>query len=379
MNYRTYLTEDILPFWLKYAFDEEEGGIFTSLDEYGNVYDTDKNIWFIGRALWSFSLAYRLVEQKKEYMNACDNLFGFFAKCTLPDGRLPHRAKRNGECIVHRNLYYSEGFAAMGCAQYYRISQNEEAKKRAEEYFDISYNQYKDPVMRIPVANGDAPYVSFGLEMFMLSVAQFVRNAGIRADECDELASSCIHNMQNNGHILEKEKTVREYIPTTDKKLPSPKDMFVCPGHIYEAAWFVMCEGVVKDDDDIKNFGIKLMNYAMPEDFHKYTSLIPTGINDPNQETYIWWPQWEAIIAHRLAYNICGEQKYLDISKQIEEYTFAHFADYKNGEWYTEVDCDGNVVDRNKGTFIKGPFHIPRTLFALVSLEETGDIGKYMS
>ena len=43
MDYRKHLTEDILPFWLDNAIDEELGGIFTRLDEKGNLYGTEKS------------------------------------------------------------------------------------------------------------------------------------------------------------------------------------------------------------------------------------------------------------------------------------------------------------------------------------------------
>ena len=379
MDYGKYLTYDILPFWLKHSLDKKEGGIITILDELGNVKGTEKNVWFVGRSLWAFSVAYRLIEQKGEYLDACKTIFSFLEKCTLLDGRLPFRAKRNGECIQSRGLYYSEGFAAIGCAQYYRICKDENVKKKAEQYFDIAYNQYKNPETKIPVPQGTPAYTSFGIEMFMLNVAQFVRNAGIRVKECNDLAQTAIYNMQNNGHIIDDLKTVREYIPTTEAKLLPPKDLYSCPGHVFEGAWFVMCEGVVKNNEDIKNFGIKLLNYAMPRGFEKYTSLIKTGFNDPEFDNYIWWPQCEAIIAYRLAYNITGKKEYLDISKQIEDFAFNHFADFKNGEWYTEISQNGEVVNRNKGTFIKGPFHLPRMLFALTSLDETNSIEKYMS
>lgn len=58
MDCRQHLAEDVLPFWLKHALDEEYGGIFTQLDRKGNVYGTDKSGWFQGRALYIFSLAY---------------------------------------------------------------------------------------------------------------------------------------------------------------------------------------------------------------------------------------------------------------------------------------------------------------------------------
>lgn len=34
---KEYLLDEILPFWLENAIDEEYGGIFTCLDERGNI------------------------------------------------------------------------------------------------------------------------------------------------------------------------------------------------------------------------------------------------------------------------------------------------------------------------------------------------------
>ena len=44
--------------------------IIGNLDREGNVYGTDKSVWFQGRALWSFSKAYNSVEAKPEYLEA---------------------------------------------------------------------------------------------------------------------------------------------------------------------------------------------------------------------------------------------------------------------------------------------------------------------
>lgn len=37
MNYKKDLIENILPFWLEDAIDKENGGIFTCLDQEGNI------------------------------------------------------------------------------------------------------------------------------------------------------------------------------------------------------------------------------------------------------------------------------------------------------------------------------------------------------
>ena len=63
MNYRKELLKDILPFWLKNAIDYENGGIFTQLDKIGTVFGSEKSVWFQGRALWTFSKAYNIINK----------------------------------------------------------------------------------------------------------------------------------------------------------------------------------------------------------------------------------------------------------------------------------------------------------------------------
>ncbi len=379
MDYRKYLVEDILPFWLRHSIDKEFGGILTHLDREGGIYSTDRNIWFIGRALWAFATAYNTVEKRKEYLDACSEIYKFYEKCTLPGGRLPFRTKRDGEVVEARDYYYSEAFAAIGCAQYYKASGREDVKKSALLYFDTLYELYCDPERKSPELKLPEPHSVFGVEMIMLSTAQFMRNSGIEDERFDALAESALYNMEHGGFIRDDLKTVREYIPNGDFELSEPVRSYVCPGHIYEAAWFVLCEGEVKNDDKIRNFGRKLLDYAIPDSEKPTACVIRTGRCRPEDEDYIWWPQNEAIIAYRLAYNIFGDEQYKDLADRIESFAFEHFADSEYGEWFEETTKEGEVVSTNKGTFLKGPFHLPRMLMVLISLTETGSIMKYIS
>ena len=378
MDYRKYLTEDVLPFWLKHSIDEECGGILHQVDREGNIYSTDKNVWFIGRALWTFAVAYNLVEKRPEYLKACETIFSFYEKCTLPGGRLPFTCTREGAPIQARDYYYSEAFAAIGCAQYYRASKNPEALKRAEMYFDVMYSLYKNPNTKSPESKTENPCTVFGLEMIMLSVAQFMRNLGGNTEKYEALANEALYNMENGGYVRDDLRTIREYIPIGDAVLSEDMAKYICPGHVYEAAWFVLCEGETKNDDSIRAFGRKLLEYAIPDDVKDTISVVRTGRFKLENEDYIWWPQCEAIIAYNLAYNIFGDKKYKEIADRFEEFAFLHFADKECGEWFEECTPDGKVVSTNKGTVLKGPFHLPRMLFGMISLTETGSILKYL-
>lgn len=53
--YRSTLLGDVMPFWLRHGLDRSHGGILTFLGRDGTVMDTDKSVWFQGRAGWATS------------------------------------------------------------------------------------------------------------------------------------------------------------------------------------------------------------------------------------------------------------------------------------------------------------------------------------
>lgn len=385
MNYRKYLLEDILPFWLKNSIDEEFGGIMNQVDKYGNVFEEEKNAWFIGRALWTYAMAYRSVEPKKEYLDACEKLFSFFDRCTLKGDRLPHMITRAGEAKTVREVYYySEMFAAMGCAQYYRICNKPEVWEKAERYFDTVYELYLKNRYSTQEIGFDVPCKTFGLHMATLATAQFMRNVGINEGKYNAVIDLTIAEMYYGGYVDEENRCVREYLTMSGEKLDNNFRNSSCPGHIIEAGWFVLCEGEYRNDDRIRAFGKKLCDYALPEDYDEKIRFIPTMSDTDTYpygnptKTYIWWPQCEAVVAYRMLYKMYGDEKYLDRSLRIEKDALEIFADFENGEWYCEITPDYKPISENKGSVIKGPFHIPRMLFALISLEENGNIMKYI-
>lgn len=44
-SYKKDLTENIMPFWMKYGLDRENGGVYTCVDRDGSLMDTTKSVW----------------------------------------------------------------------------------------------------------------------------------------------------------------------------------------------------------------------------------------------------------------------------------------------------------------------------------------------
>ena len=106
-EYKSTLTDDILPFWLKNGLDGKYGGYLTALDRKGNVIDSDKSIWVHGRFSWVLSSTYADVEQRQEWLDAAADGLEFLDKYGFDDdGRMYFRVTRDGRPLIKRIRYF---------------------------------------------------------------------------------------------------------------------------------------------------------------------------------------------------------------------------------------------------------------------------------
>lgn len=47
--YKEDMMNNIMPFWMKYGLDTQNGGIYTCVGRDGQLLDTTKSVWFQGR------------------------------------------------------------------------------------------------------------------------------------------------------------------------------------------------------------------------------------------------------------------------------------------------------------------------------------------
>lgn len=373
MDFKKYLTDDVLAFWLRGAIDEENGGIMTQLDREGNIYGEEKSVWFQGRALWTFAKAYNFIEKKSEYLDACHKIFAFLPKCGDENFRMDFTVTKEGNTIQRRRYYFSETFAAIGCAEYYRACGKEEALEMAEKYFDVAYSIFKDPSLTTPkfATSGKA----LSPVMIMLATAQVMRSASKNPDKYNNIAAEMANEIIDGGYICDEAGALLESVSPDGKFQNTPAGRVVNPGHSLEAAWFLMIEGAYSDNEILMHIGKKIIDITMPKGVDpKHGGIIAfrDALGYPatslEWDMKLWWPQCEAIIANLMAYKIFGEEKYNDNYKMLLKYAFDNFADTKNGEWYGYLHYDNTPANYLKGNIFKGPFHLPRMLMILHSL-----------
>jgi len=68
--YKDKLLHDVIPFWMKYALDEEYGGFISQLDRDGVPYGRDKASGSRVEEQWMFAKLYNEIEKKEEWLYA---------------------------------------------------------------------------------------------------------------------------------------------------------------------------------------------------------------------------------------------------------------------------------------------------------------------
>jgi len=77
----------------------------------------------------------------------------------------------------------------------------------------------------------------------------------------------------------------------------------------------------------------------------------------------LWWVHVEALVALAKAYAYSGDARCVPWFKKLHEYTWKHFKDKEQGEWFGYLNRQGQVLTPLKGGKWKGCFHIPRALY----------------
>ena len=135
-TYKNDLVNDVMPFWLKYGIDKENGGYFTCLNRDGSLMDSNKSVWFQGRFAFILAYAYNHIEKRQEWLQACKNGIDFIEKyCFDTDGRMFYEVTATGVPVRKRRYVFSETFAAIAMAQYSIASGDKSYAEKAVSLF----------------------------------------------------------------------------------------------------------------------------------------------------------------------------------------------------------------------------------------------------
>lgn len=365
--YRKQLLEDTIPFWFPRSFDKEFGGFLFMRDADGSLIDDDKAVWIQGRGTWTLATLYNTVEPKKEWLEGAKLGYDFLnSHCFDTDGQMFFHVTRKGEPIRKRRYFFSETFYIIASAAYAKASGDQQAATNARKVFGKCLDYMNNPTLLPAKFTSTRPTKGIGATMIMMNTAHQLR-ATIGDERCDEWIAKWIDDIEQN-FVKHDIRCVMEQVAPDGSIIDHIDGRTLNPGHAIECAWFIMQEAMHRGNDQrLIKLGCDMLDYMWErgwDEKHGGILYFKDVYNKPVQEYWqdmkFWWVHNEAIIATLMAYLLTGNEKYATWHKMVHDYSYQHFHDKKNGEWFGFLHRDGSLAQPAKGNMFKGPFHLPR-------------------
>lgn len=368
-SYKKDLTENIMPFWMEYGLDRENGGVYTCVNRDGSLMDTTKSVWFQGRFAFICSFAYNNVEKNQEWLDAAKSTLEFIEKhCFDEQGHMYFSVTAEGKPLRKRRYVFSETFAAIAMSEYALATGDQHWAKCAIQVFEDTQRFLATPGFLPAKFEADVKLQGHSIVMILINVGSCIRKV-VNDPKLTQQIDESIEKLKK--YFIHPEfKCLLETVGENGEFIDTNMTRTINPGHCIETSWFIMEEAKLRGwDKPMFDLALQVFDWSWDWGWDKqYGGIINfrdcknLPSQDYSQDMKFWWPQCETIIASLYAYLGTGDEKYLYRHERISEWTYAHFPDAEYGEWYGYLHRDGTVAQPAKGNLYKGPFHIPRMM-----------------
>ncbi len=379
--------KNILNYWAKYAVDDVYGG-FVGARNYQNkcVENAPKGIILNTRILWSFAAAGNFYQDAR-YLFYCERAF-YYLRNQFKDskhGGVYWELDAKGNATNKRKQTYAQAFAVYALSEYHLYSGSERAKDWAIELFNLIESKTKDTL------NGGY------LEAFAEDWSPI---EDVRLSEKDQNDPK---SMNTHLHVLEAYTTLYKIYPDEKVKYAieglieifyakilnknrlsfdlffdmnwKPASQVTSYGHDIEAIWLLVeAAKAIRDDSwvsTVNKCAVVIASQVMSEGYVKGFGLLNeknhlSGAVDDDRH---WWPQAEAMTGFYFAYQISGENHFLEAVCDLWEQIKKFIIDHQNGEWFFRVKSDGKpVMEEDKIGFWKCPYHNSRMCMSIMTM-----------
>jgi alpha-L-fucosidase 2 len=377
------LTQNILPYWSSKMVDKINGGFYGRINWNEQVFpEEDKGGILNARILWTYSSAYRVLKDTaylRLATRAKDYILTHFIDYQY--GGAFRSVNSKGEPSDTRKQTYTQSFFIYGLAEYYRATGDQEALQRAKEIFEAfeKYALDKESNGYFEVFTRDWQRLPDRLIGEKTVADEKTMNTHLHIVEAyanlyrvwpDERMADRLRNLVEI--FLDKiiNKNTFHLINFLDKNWISTSSIDSY-GHDIEASWLLYEAAQLLDDPAllarVKETSIKIANAAaeglQPDGSLVYEKDLQTGHVTTNRS---WWPQAETIVGYMNAFELTGNEEYLDNSINCWNYTKNHLVDFKNGGWFSSVSESGEVGRGDKAGFWTCPYHNGRMCLEII-------------
>lgn len=372
------LTKDTLPFWYKYSVDEENGGFYGRVSWEGlPEKEADKGLILNARLLWTFSEYYRM-SGKEEALDMAKRAYAYLDR---------FMDEKNGGCFLmldytgqpadRRKATYANAFSVYALSSYAVAVGDDAARDKAlsvfrflEEhaflpetcgYVEILSEEgvYDESCHLWDVNRIESACFTMNTHLHLLEAYTGLVRA-VRTDETEAALRKLISIMLTKVYDAETchQKTffTVNWKPVTDD---------VSYGHDIEAAWLMTEAAEVLGDETLieaaKKASVDMAKACIYEGQLKDGSMInefrpADNTVDTRRE---WWVEAETVVGSLNAYEISGDESFLQAAVNTFYFIDTFQIDHVYGEWISNVGDCGRVLgdDRTKVNAWKAPYH----------------------
>ncbi|SNR34247.1 AGE family epimerase/isomerase [Flavobacterium sp. ov086] len=375
--------DSILEYWSKHTIDTRNGGFVGQIDFNDHIIvNTEKGSVLNARILWTFSSSYKITKNES-HKEIAKRAFEFLSDYFYDDefGGLFWSINADKTPKDTKNQIYALAFAIYGLSEYYAISKEDKALEIAINlYLKIQEHSYDpenkgyfealtrnwQPIEDLRLSDKDAN-------------EKKTMNTHLHIVEAYANLFKAWKDKKLQSDIIELLETIEKHFINTetghlrlffDENWIEKPDV-ISYGHDIEAAWLLLqCAEISEDENLIANY----KKHAI-----KMAEVTQEGLDsdsglwyefDPEKNELIaekhWWVQAEALIGFYNAYQLTGDQKYLDIVFKNWKFIQKHILDKQNGEWFWGIYRDNSLIEKDKAGFWKCPYHNSRACLELI-------------
>lgn len=394
-HYKKEIEEElsaILEYWMKHAVDEQQGGFYGKIDN-DNTVDAEapKGSVLNARILWTFSAAYNQYKNSR-YLAIADRAWRYIIDYFLDNknGGVYWSVTSKGEPLDTKKQVYALAFTVYACSEYYKCNQREEVRQQCislyqtiQQYsYDALKGGYLEAFTRDWQSLGDLRLSAKDAnEKKTMNTHLHVLEAYTNLYRIwpDAELGRYIEQLINNfdEHVINKQTWHLDLFFDDNWKV---KPDVISYGHDIEASWLLLEAAEVLEKEDLiermEQVAIKIANAAMEgldNDGGLWYEYEPAHHQLIKQKH--WWPQAEALVGFFNAWQISGDDKYLQIVLDNWNFIKQHILDTKNGEWFWGVDENHAIMPgEDKAGLWKCPYHNSRACLEIIRRVQTETI-----
>ena len=312
-SFHDQLFKVTLPFWDGHGVDHDHGGVMCSLDYDGRLANTDKLLWFQGRALWVYSFLYNHFGKDARYLEVARKTKEFLLKFgPQADGWWAEKLSREGKVLKPfggdiEGIY----FIAEGLQEYAAATQDGDARDMAATLLKKLFRYFNRPEFRysgpdFPNLKPDGPCVRpQGTWMLNLNIATQMLKRW-QDPEIEEIASHAVDAIVQ--HHYNPEIGLNTEMLYFDFTRPEGEEKKSRLGHGVEVMWMAMDEADRLNDHKLWDLCAERIRRHLDVGWDRVYGGLAQWVN-VDQGGFQWPP--ETPVGTNFAFKFVGEYNYM--------------------------------------------------------------------